>query len=308
MVATVTALLAAIGATPNARRAASAHVVFNLLTGVVALLLLPWLIGALGLAREALGLPPDPATQLALFHTTFNLIGVLLMWPLAHRLTRWLQQRFRAREEDEAQPRFLDDTVLAVPTLALDALTREVARAGQVALRMIRSALAGADTAALKPDHTVLLSLDAAIERFVERLRSASMSQVASARLAELLRIQRYHEAGAEQAMAAAALPPLTWADARLAAAAVAFVDATRSLLLQQCDPTELPNVAALDTHLGTMEARYEDLKADLLAAGADARLALTDMEQALRRCSALRRAAQQLHKSRRRLAEGATP
>jgi hypothetical protein len=72
---TVTALLAAIGATPNARRAAAAHVVFNLLTGVVALLLLPWLIGALGLAREALDLPPDPAAKLALFHTTFNCAG-----------------------------------------------------------------------------------------------------------------------------------------------------------------------------------------------------------------------------------------
>ena len=304
---TVTALLAAIGATPNARRAASAHVLFNLLTGAVALLLLPWLIGVLGVAREALGLPPDPATQLALFHTTFNLIGVLLMWPLAERLTRWLQQRFRAREEDEAQAQFLDDNVLAVPTLALDALAREVARAGQVALRMVRSALAGADAATLKPDHTILVSLDAAIERFVERLRSASMSQVARARLAELLRIQRYHEASAEQAVAAAALPPLMAADARLAAAAVAFAEATRSLLLQ-CDPTEPPNVATLDSHLGTMEARYEDLKAELLAGGADARLALTEMEQALRRSSALRRAAQQLHKSRRRLAEGAIP
>lgn len=38
---TVTALLAAIGATPNARRAAGAHVLFNALTGTVALLLLP---------------------------------------------------------------------------------------------------------------------------------------------------------------------------------------------------------------------------------------------------------------------------
>jgi len=44
------------------------------------------------------------------------------------------------------------------------------------------------------------------------------------------------------------------------------------------------------------------------LAADADARLALPDMEQALRRCSALRRATQQLHKSRRRIAFGGTP
>ncbi len=301
---TVTALLAAIGATPNARRAASAHIVFNLLTGVVALLLLPWLIGALGLAREALDLPPDPAAKLALFHTTFNLLGVLLMWPLAARLTRWLQQRFRAREEDEAQPQFLDVTVLAVPTLALDALTREVARAGQVALRMARSALSGADAVALKADHTILTSLDTAIERFVERLREALMSQAASARLAALLRIQRYHETAAEQAVAAAALPPLGAADAGLASAQAAFA-AAASALLSRCDPTGPVDADALEADLGTMEAHYEDLKATLLSAGADARLALTDMEQALRRCSALRRAAQQLHKSRRRFSEG---
>ncbi len=298
---TVTAMLAVIGATPNACRAAAAHVAFNLLTGAVALLLLPWLLGVLGLAREALGLPPEPAAQLALFHTTFNLIGVLLMWPLAAHLTRWLQQRFRAREEDEAQPRFLDDTVLAVPTLALDALTREVARAGQVAVRMTRGALAGADAAALTADHTILVSLDAAIERFVERLRSASMSQVASARLAELLRIERYHEAGAEQAVAAAALAPPGPADARVAADATAFAEAADALL-RRCDPTGSTEVADLDADLATMEARYEDLKAQLLAAGADARLALTEMEQALRRGSALRRAAQQLAKARRRL------
>ncbi len=62
----------------------------------MALLLLPWLVDALSAAREALSLPPDPATKLALFHTTFNLLGVLLMWPLADRLTHWLLQRFSA--------------------------------------------------------------------------------------------------------------------------------------------------------------------------------------------------------------------
>ena len=84
---TATALLAAIGATPNARRVAAAHVIFNVLTACVALALLPWLIGALATARAALGLAPDAAAKLALFHTTFNLLGVLLMWPLADVLT-----------------------------------------------------------------------------------------------------------------------------------------------------------------------------------------------------------------------------
>jgi phosphate:Na+ symporter len=297
---TVTALLAVIGATPNARRAASAHVVFNLLTGVVALLLLPWLISTLDHAREAVNLPPDPATNLALFHTMFNLIGVLLMWPLAGWLTRWLQQRFRKREEDEAQPQFLDDTVLAVPTLALDALEREVARAGHVALRMTRSALAGVNVVTLNADNTILAGLDTAIERFVERLRSASMTQVASARLAELLRIQRYYEASAEQSMIAAELAPISLTDEHLEAATVTFFEAANALLLH-CDPSGSTSATSLDTYLSEMEIRYEGLKDSLLASGAGARLSLTEMEQALRRSSALRRAAQQLHKSRRR-------
>ncbi|MBK9685599.1 MAG: hypothetical protein IPO59_20800 [Betaproteobacteria bacterium] len=38
---TATALLAAIGATPNARRVAAPHVIFNVLTACVALALLP---------------------------------------------------------------------------------------------------------------------------------------------------------------------------------------------------------------------------------------------------------------------------
>lgn len=151
-------------------------------------------IGTLDRAREAL----DLAAGLALFHTAFNLLGVLLIWPLAEPWTRWLQQRFRAREEDEAQPRFLDDDVLAVPTLALDALEREVARSGQVARRMLRAALGAAGSEVVARDQTIVSGLDLAIERFVERLRRSAMSRESSARLAELLRIHRYHELSSE--------------------------------------------------------------------------------------------------------------
>ncbi|GHC76085.1 hypothetical protein GCM10007320_14980 [Pseudorhodoferax aquiterrae] len=145
------------------------------------------------------------------------------------------------------------------------------------------------------------MSLDAAIERFVERLRSTLMSQRDSARLAELLRIQRYHESAAEQALAAAALRPQGLADARVAAAEAAFLAAANAVLAHG-GPTGPADSPAAD--LGTMEVRYEEIKTALLAAGADARLALAAMEQALRRFSALRRGTQQFHKSRRRQAD----
>jgi phosphate:Na+ symporter len=293
---TVTAMLAAIGATPNARRAAAAHVVFNLITGLVALALLPWLIDALGTASEALGLPHDPAAKLALFHSIFNVLGVLLMWPLARPLTHWLLARFKRREDDEAQVQYLDDNVLPVPALAVEALAREVARVGHVAIRMVRAGLHGASPADLSRDHAVVTQLDAAIATFVERMNRSAMPQRASERLAQVLRVLRYHETTAEQAKSAAPLTHFGPHERLTQAAHAAFVTQTEALLAL-CDP----DTATLDAAAQQMETAYETLKASLLAAGAMGGTRLSDMEEALRRYSALRRAAQQATKARRR-------
>jgi phosphate:Na+ symporter len=296
---TVTAVLASLGATPNARRAAAAHVLFNGLTGVVALLLLPWLVPAIAQAREALDLPPDPATRLALFHTVFNLMGVVLMWPVADRLAQWLAQRFKAREDDEAQPRHLDDNVLAVPGLALDALVHEVARIGHVAVRMGRAALAGADSQALAHDKAIVVRLDAAAEAFVERMNRRAMNQRTSARLAQVLRVQRYHQSTAQRALdAAPLLPPTGDVLEPLHAGFVQQADA----LLALCDPENADaDGPAIDAASAATEAAYQRLKAAWLGAGAAGVVRLSSMESALRRLSAVRVMAQQAVKARTR-------
>lgn len=298
---TVTALLAAIGATPNARRAAAAHVVFNLITACVALLLLPWLIALLTRAQALLGMAGDPTILLALFHTAFNVLGVLLMWPLAAGLTRWLQQRFRAREEDLAKLQFLDDNVLAVPALALDALEREVGRIGHLVAHMARSALVGVETGRVAAEHRIASELDAAVERFVERIHRREMTQVTSERLAWVLRVLRYHETASEQALAASVLG--AWraaAGTGLAQAQSGFARHADDLLAL-CDPQQgAPSPGMVAAGLDDMERSYQALKAALLAAGADGQLPLAAMEESLRHYSALRRAAQQLAKASR--------
>ena len=299
---TVTALLAAIGATPNARRAAAAHVLFNLITASVALLLLPWLIALLSRAQASLGMADDPAMLLALFHTTFNMLGVLLMWPLAGALTRWLGQLFRAREEDEAKLQFLDDNVLAVPALALDALEREIGRIGHMATRMARGALAGVEAGRVAAEHRVATQLDAAVERFVERMHRREMTQATSERLAWALRVLRYHETASEQALAASALSP--WRAAAGTGLAQAQSDFVRHAdeLVALCDPQQgEPSPGMVAAGLDSMEKSYQRLKAALLAAGADGQLPLAAMEESLRHYSALRRAAQQLAKAQQR-------
>jgi phosphate:Na+ symporter len=298
---TVTALLAAIGATPNAQRAATAQVLFNAITGLVALALLPWLIGALGTLREALGLPSDPAAKLALFHTIFNVIGVLLMWPLAAPLTRWLKTRFKAHEEDAARPQHLDDNVLQVPALAVDALTREVARLGHTVVHMARAAAVGAAAPALARDLATTTQLNAAIETFAERMNRSAMAQRTSERLAQTLRVLRYHQSAAEQVGVAVRLRPVAAFSPTLTVLDAAFAQHADALLTL-CDPqAPEPETAALDAVSRHMETAYEDLKSGLLNAGAAGVARLADMEEALRRYSALRRAAQQAAKARRR-------
>ena len=299
---TVTALLAAIGATPNARRAAAAHVVFNLITGCVALLLLPWLIALLSRAQRSLGMAGEPAMLLALFHTTFNVLGVMLMWPLAARLTAWLQQRFRAREEDAAKLQFLDDNVLAVPALALDALEREIGRIGHLAARMAREALVGVEAGQVAGEHRIATQLDAAVEAFVERMHRREMTQATSERLAWALRVLHYHETASEQALAASRLEPWHAAGGTGLAQAQSLFARRADDLFALCDPQQgepSPGMAAVA--LDDMEQAYQALKAALLAAGADGQLLLAAMEETLRHYSALRRAAQQMVKASRR-------
>src|SRR5690606_33220506 len=80
--------------------------------------------------------------SLALFHTAFNVLGVMLMWPLADPMAAQLKRRFRSHDEAEGQPRYLDRNVASVPSLAVDALRRETFRLGRKAMSEARLGIA----------------------------------------------------------------------------------------------------------------------------------------------------------------------
>lgn len=288
---TVTAVIAALGATANAKRAAAAHIVFNLLTGGVALLMLPWLIHVFDWLRQALGLSEAPAVKLALFHTAFNVMGVLLIWPLVDGLTRFLQARFVSAEQQVAQLRYLDDTVLAVPALALDALQREIDRLGGLARHNLRLALIGAPMS-----ETGVTGLGEAIARFIARLNRTSMPADSAERLPQLLRVVRYDEVVAELADEASQLLAKCEGSAQLSALAEPWRQQSQALLDQLA--SDLATRSDLPALLPPWEAGYQGLKAALLQAGAHGDLSVTQMDLRLRALSALRRALEQAVKA----------
>ncbi len=125
---TSTALIATLGATANARRLALAHVLFNVFTAIVALLMLHPLLGAVQILVTGLALGGDPTTALAMFHTLFNLLGILLMWPLEPRMSRFLQTRFQRRQMTSGALQYLDGNVAGLPDAARVALSKEFSR------------------------------------------------------------------------------------------------------------------------------------------------------------------------------------
>ena len=88
---TVTALLGAIGGIPDKKRVALAHFIFNLITAAAAFLILTPLTQFLMSIDE---LQNDPITALALFHTIFNVLGVVLLLPFISLMAKYLKKLF----------------------------------------------------------------------------------------------------------------------------------------------------------------------------------------------------------------------
>ena len=191
---TSTAALAAIGATPNAKRVAVGHVIFNVVTGLIALLILPLILMAIEKFQQSGGMTGGPATFLALFHTLFNLLGIMLLWPFTDRLVAFLKRQFRAAEEDEARPKYLDSTLINTPLLAQEALTKELKRIQEISIRMAEDAIN--TEASLSPriaaDRFVMDRLIDAVGDFTAKLRRTDLPGEVAEALPLTLAATRY--------------------------------------------------------------------------------------------------------------------
>jgi phosphate:Na+ symporter len=298
---TATALLATLGATPNAKRAAAGHVAFNVLTAAVALAILPVLLGAIRGGAELAGIATTPAVVLALFHTVFNLLGVLLMLPVARRLSSQLERRFTTQEEDEARPRHLDESVLAVPELALEALRCELQRVAALSVDLARRATAGAVPGVeLARSRRTIESLNRAIAGFIAKLNRASMAPEAARRLPLLLRAARYFETVAELGGELSLLGGLR---KRAALPAPDEFESTAVALLERAHPDAGPDPALADPSvLEALSQSYERAKVALLEAGAGGDIDVAEMDLRLDAESLRRRLLEQAIKGARLL------
>lgn len=162
---TVTAAIAAIGASVPAKRTAVAHIVFNVATGAIAIAALPAFVRiVVTIARNA-----DPATAIAGFHTVFNLIGVVVFLPITSQYAAWIARL--VPERGPSLTRFLDESLQAVGAVAVDAAQRATAACAAEIFAATRGVLAReVDEAPARLDPPDL-ALDE-VRRFLGRTRA----------------------------------------------------------------------------------------------------------------------------------------
>ncbi len=117
---TITALLASIGTSTNARRAAVAHSLFNVFGTLLFLPLLDPFVTLVGYTST------DPVRQVANSHTLFNVINALLFLPFADWLRRAVEWVVPEPPGADSTPvPTLDKRLLATPFVALEQATAQ---------------------------------------------------------------------------------------------------------------------------------------------------------------------------------------
>lgn len=115
---TVTALIASIGGSVNVRRTGFSHVIYNLLTAVMALFLItPYIYIWDTFAPGAL--IQNAEIALVAFHTSFNILGVLIVLPFTRQFAHLIEKIIPSKEPIFTEK--LDMRLLEEPHLALEA-------------------------------------------------------------------------------------------------------------------------------------------------------------------------------------------
>ncbi len=184
-----TAFVSSLGTAPEARRVAIAHI---LIKSAGVLLLLPFLQT---LSGPVALLGNDVPRQIANFHTLFNMALALLFLPFTKPFAKLVTDLVPdvKRTGDPMQPRYLDDTVLDTPPLALGQATRETLRMADLVQEMFRDAmtvfrsndLALAEELQTRDD--VVDRLEEHIKHYLTRLSEQSLAPEQSKREVSLL-------------------------------------------------------------------------------------------------------------------------
>lgn len=123
---TITAIIGALSANEQGKRLAAAHLIFNVVTGLIAIAFIHQFVLAVDMSASWFGINQEDYTlKLALFHTLFNLLGIVVMLPFIRVLSRMLELMLKGKAKSVSAPKFLYGSALDFPDTAVVAVRNE---------------------------------------------------------------------------------------------------------------------------------------------------------------------------------------
>ena len=140
----VTALISSIGTSVNAKRASIIHLLFNVTGALLFMIVLHCWPGFF--ASTFAKWFSEPSTQIAMFHTFFNIICTLVFLPFSNLLVFLSKKIVPDKGQAEKAPSelvFMDKRFLTTPTVALGQLKKETFRMSDMAMESLQIAFRG---------------------------------------------------------------------------------------------------------------------------------------------------------------------
>lgn len=190
---TITAVLASIGASVAARRAAATHVIFNLIGAAIFLLILPLFTSLIQMIQNSLNLNPEMTVAFA--HGIFNVSNTVIQFPfiavLALIVTKLIpgEDSIVEYKTQHLDPIFLEQS----PAIAIGSAQEEVLRMGKFAIKGLEESQQYLLTKQSKHSESALQiedainNLDRKITAYLVSVSAASLSPLESERHAILV-------------------------------------------------------------------------------------------------------------------------
>jgi phosphate:Na+ symporter len=190
---TITAIIGSLSANIQGKRLAFAHLIFNAVTGLIAIILIKQMMLSVDWVSASVGIRADDYTlKLAVFHTIFNLVGIVVMIPFINYMVVMLMKLLKEKESPTEQPKYLTDSALEFADTAVKAVRMETLHLYENALEIIAQAIgfrkdeinSGLDLEALTKSRPKLphLDIDASYDKSIKGIYSAIVAFISKAR------------------------------------------------------------------------------------------------------------------------------
>ncbi|MFC0014831.1 MULTISPECIES: Na/Pi cotransporter family protein [Allobacillus] len=194
---TITAVIAAIGASVAAKRAAATHVIFNLVGAILFLILLPPFTSLISWMQEVLAL--EPKMTIAFAHGTFNITNTIIQFPFIALLAVLVTKIVPGEDQViDYKPKHLDPIFIAQsPSVAINQAKQETLRMGELAVQGLQETRDYVNTnsgkhseMAYQFEHAIN-DLDKKITNYLVQISSTSITEADSTLHSSIVNIVR---------------------------------------------------------------------------------------------------------------------